>query len=850
MLAAHEDGSFFVRYDDGDEEANVPARHIKLDASPQKGAKTPTADAPEALDVGGGEGNESSARSQCGKRPAESAASSSAAAERPHKKPAAPPPPAVKRGAPRAAAPKSGAPTAGGEDEDDADVETLLEQISSIDDGTPSRATVAAISNQVRALPEEALLSVPRPQLRSLVEALHLVITAAAGRAALTTTDADDAAEVDGDGGGEDDTARSGDLGRALEAALLLLNLVTVPKMPSELLIDETLEATLLLAKTALLRAYSESLAPTPPRANPAKSPGRKGAKEATPAKASESGPALTAASMATLTLVLERLPPLAYVGVSDSLHHQLTALGLKAAFGAVATSSIAKGVGGLPLGKAGMHIILAIFSEYEAHRKTILTDVIDARLQSAPTTARDSRRTFALPDGNRIQIFTALLLLLIQASAALPPPPEEPDAAAGDEASRTDAAGEDAMQATTPRAGKSPAGKQGSGSGRGSKKSRAAAEAEAAAAAAAAEEAAKAKAAKEVAAKEAAKEAAENHPRMSVLRLTSALIRSFVNKCLDRADDTEHRAALEDFTRDLLTLLGRPEWPAAALVVEKLGTFFCQRLTSGKDGANTPKAASKDSKDVASRAIVVDLLGSLLGSLFEHKRKHLDAPLTFPEVRTNFNMEAQPNDEGEVFGCLCGVQRYDDSQSYMLDCDLCHRWFHGSCVGVDESVTCEQWFCDHCRLSTSVSDQRKRIQRLLSLSTRAAGPDGDVDVLGGEEEEQEEETAEVKALSSEGETTKQLLLNYLQSSATADPAADTAQSALLCEWHKEASDPGGSPLLCSLYQEQQRLALQSRRRYRSSNVAELPPSVPLLSLPSVVATLWAPSLPLPPVPS
>ena len=66
-------------------------------------------------------------------------------------------------------------------------------------------------------------------------------------------------------------------------------------------------------------------------------------------------------------------------------------------------------------------------------------------------------------------------------------------------------------------------------------------------------------------------------------------------------------------------------------------------------------------------------------------------------------NLEAQPNDEGEVFGCPCGVRQYNETDGYMLDCDLCHRWFHGACMGVPESA--DEWYSDHCRLSICIPE-------------------------------------------------------------------------------------------------------------------------------------------------
>ena len=85
-----------------------------------------------------------------------------------------------------------------------------------------------------------------------------------------------------------------------------------------------------------------------------------------------------------------------------------------------------------------------------------------------------------------------------------------------------------------------------------------------------------------------------------------------------------------------------------------------------------------------------------------------------------------------------------------MLDCDKCHRWFHGKCVGIqgnDTSVP-TQWFCDACQLSSAVAKQRQRMNRLLSLKG---------------ESDQGDSSEQLELMCSETEVTKQLILNYLQ---------------------------------------------------------------------------------------
>ncbi|KOO23662.1 nipped-b-like protein [Chrysochromulina tobinii] len=619
------------------------------------------------------------------------------------------------------AVPPAAPPVADGEGSS----ERLLELLEGIDaSAEPARSLIASIATEVRAMPETALLAVPKPSLRALLDALQLVIGRAAEAAAAAAaakekarSKARAAAEAeDGEGDAMDDeedevgedTGGATLRAHALEATLLLLSLVSVPKMPPDLLVEEALEAAIGLAKRELARTLAGDASSSVPSGG-LSTPNRGGAKgrpakvpRVTPGSAGLVGGVGGAGGgsiAATMTLVLERLPSLARSGVSDGLVLQLISLGLSAAFGTVGAKGGAKGLGScLPIQMAGMRLLLALFAEYPSQRRAILLDLIEKRLASMLSPSRESRRNFALPDGSRVQMFTALKA-----------------------------------------------------------RTKAAAEAEAA-----------------------AKAAAAAHPRNSVKKLMGAALQTFAAKCLDHADDAENKVAFEEFVRDVLHLTGRPEWPAAPHVADRMGTILCQRLGAPKEAPKSAAGRAADTKEQHARTLALEQLGALLATLYEHKRKHADAPLTFPLPKEDVNMDAQPNDKGEIIGCPCGVTEYDKTQSFMLDCDLCHQWFHGECMGVGDSKTDKEWYCDHCRLSTSVNDQ---------------------------------------PLCTEAETTKQLVLNYVQASASADPAADTAASHMLCEWHQIAMEKK-QRLLCDLYQEQQRLTLVARRRHQSGGVA------------------------------
>lgn len=50
-----------------------------------------------------------------------------------------------------------------------------------------------------------------------------------------------------------------------------------------------------------------------------------------------------------------------------------------------------------------------------------------------------------------------------------------------------------------------------------------------------------------------------------------------------------------------------------------------------------------------------------------------------FPLTRTKTRQAETPGEEDAR--CICNK---GDFGSFMLDCDDCHKWFHGACVGID----------------------------------------------------------------------------------------------------------------------------------------------------------------------
>jgi len=132
-----------------------------------------------------------------------------------------------------------------------------------------------------------------------------------------------------------------------------------------------------------------------------------------------------------------------------------------------------------------------------------------------------------------------------------------------------------------------------------------------------------------------------------------------------------------------------------------------------------------------------------------------------------------------------------------MLDCDDCHRWFHGFCVDVDSANPPETWYCDNCmvrRLMRKLKNPpvdsitltpKKGIKTQDFLEDDDFMFDNDMDLTNDEDflslpEENSEKYDPV---------IKQLILNYLEKHSEYQPSNIYARQFLLSQWNFEDSD-------------------------------------------------------------
>lgn len=104
-----------------------------------------------------------------------------------------------------------------------------------------------------------------------------------------------------------------------------------------------------------------------------------------------------------------------------------------------------------------------------------------------------------------------------------------------------------------------------------------------------------------------------------------------------------------------------------------------------------------------------------------------------------------------------------------MVNCDSCHDWYHGECVGITKDNISHVWMCDDCRLRQMVVEEtkafaeRSRRHQLESLSDDSGGI-------------------------SDTHIFRQLLLNHLteQTGTSNSPAGQFARQMCLAQWIEE----------------------------------------------------------------
>lgn len=194
-------------------------------------------------------------------------------------------------------------------------------------------------------------------------------------------------------------------------------------------------------------------------------------------------------------------------------------------------------------------------------------------------------------------------------------------------------------------------------------------------------------------------------------------------------AEDEDPRIVLRRFVDDLCQIIDIPEWPGAEILLSQLLSFIVNKIkatTTLPTGSgiitNATTTATVTNADRTLSTLCVSLLSPIvvrLQACQSFARRHtLELPPPLPEPTDNDTDDDQRTSE---MGCACNREAI--TGAFHVACDVCHKWFHGACVGIIDGELLEDdfWSCDDCCMRSQIRLQQDRSNQVLtSRSTDA----------------------------------------------------------------------------------------------------------------------------------
>ena len=248
-------------------------------------------------------------------------------------------------------------------------------------------------------------------------------------------------------------------------------------------------------------------------------------------------------------------------------------------------------------------------------------------------------------------------------------------------------------------------------------------------------------------------------------------IVSQLLQRCGRKGEEggaSEFRPVLQNLIDDLLKLQLLPDYPASEMLLlsfsKIIGSQVQQATSTGLKGSSN--ILSMESTYLTT---VVDVLGKICATIAAVRVRHRENPLSIKR-QLEENREAR-NNGIEVNSCQCG--RTHANNTFMVSCDICHGWSHGECVGVTKEVLGSNWVCDDCKL------KRMAMHEIEKFTLRSSTLDDTKDSNG----------ADIPEIM-ETHVFRQLLLTYLASKGqqNVNSTLNSAREFLLASWVKQLS--------------------------------------------------------------
>ncbi len=252
------------------------------------------------------------------------------------------------------------------------------------------------------------------------------------------------------------------------------------------------------------------------------------------------------------------------------------------------------------------------------------------------------------------------------------------------------------------------------------------------------------------------------NSDRHQLSQLTSGLLECeqvcqiftslLIQRCSKKREDggaSEFRPILFNLVEDLLMVQILPEYPAAEMLLMEIGRKLCDDLLMNSSVGSGGRGKKTTLAEATYLSTAMDTIGNICSDIARKISLSKESPLEFPKAIAIDVLDADSdpsNNDKEINRCFCGRKNLLDT--FMLDCDRCHGWFHGSCIGIAKDNLPDVWICDECTMQLLVLDQMKKFSMKY---------DRGIDSVQEDEELAEEDRVHIMRI---------LLLNFLSHQA------------------------------------------------------------------------------------
>ena len=178
--------------------------------------------------------------------------------------------------------------------------------------------------------------------------------------------------------------------------------------------------------------------------------------------------------------------------------------------------------------------------------------------------------------------------------------------------------------------------------------------------------------------------------------------VSQLVQRCARKGEDggaSEYRPILGNLVDDMLLLLLSPDYPGAGVLLLTLNRIL------SNDVLKVSSVTTKSSNSVESTYLstAFDVLGKISAASARILTAYKASPV---KISAGDKENKSVNNDTIENSCHCG--RPSLVHAFMINCDSCHDWYHGECVGITKDNISRVWICDDCRLRQMVVEETR----------------------------------------------------------------------------------------------------------------------------------------------